>query len=135
MANKIFIDTSFVIALINQNDQYHAIAIDLSDKFNKAPLVTTNGVLLEIGSALAKKYKAESIKIIEYFMASSDVEVINLTPSLFDQSFDLYKKYQDKEWSLIDCCSFVVMERIGIKESLTSDKHFSQAGYKILLKE
>ena len=135
MPNRIFIDTSFVIALINQNDQYHRIAQDLSESYIDTRLVTTDAVLLEIGNALSKKYKNESIKIIEYFTTSPDVEIINLNSSLFNQAFDLYKSYQDKDWSLTDCISFVVMEKLEIRSALTSDKHFEQAGYNFLMKK
>ena len=40
----------------------------------------------------------------------------------------------DKEWGLIDCVSFVVMEYRGITEALTSDAHFEQAGFQALLR-
>jgi predicted nucleic acid-binding protein len=41
----------------------------------------------------------------------------------------------DKEWSLTDCISFVVMNERGITDALTSDHHFEQAGFQILLKD
>ncbi len=39
----------------------------------------------------------------------------------------------DKEWSLTDCISFVVMQDEQIIEALTADRHFEQAGFKVLL--
>jgi uncharacterized protein len=38
-----------------------------------------------------------------------------------------------KEWSLTDCISFVVMKERGLTDALTPDRHFEQAGFKILL--
>jgi uncharacterized protein len=40
---------------------------------------------------------------------------------------------RDKEWSLTDCISFVVMKERGLTEALTADHHFEQAGFKALL--
>ncbi len=39
------------------------------------------------------------------------------------------------EWSLTDCLSFVVMKELGIKDALTPDEHFDQAGFHALLRE
>jgi predicted nucleic acid-binding protein len=46
----------------------------------------------------------------------------------------LYRSRHDKEWSLTDCVSFVVMQDEGISDALTGDKHFEQAGFNALLK-
>jgi uncharacterized protein len=53
---------------------------------------------------------------------------------LFSDGFSLFSKRMDKEWSLTDCISFVVMQREGIHEALTGDHHFEQAGFVALLK-
>ena len=57
MSNRIFIDTLFVIALINRQDQYHQQALDLAEQFEGHPLLVTEAVLLEIGNALAATLK------------------------------------------------------------------------------
>jgi predicted nucleic acid-binding protein len=37
--------------------------------------------------------------------------------------------YDDKSYSLTDCISFAIMKRLNINNSLTFDKHFSQAKF------
>ncbi len=58
-----------------------------------------------------------------------------LTPPLFDRAFALYRTHQDKTWSLTDCLSFVVMRETGVSAALTSDRHFAQAGFQILMQD
>jgi hypothetical protein len=48
---------------------------------------------------------------------------------LFDRGIARFSQRPDKSWSLTDCISFVVMEERGIREALTADHHFGQAGY------
>ncbi|EDN66274.1 conserved hypothetical protein [Beggiatoa sp. PS] len=134
MRKPIFIDTVFVLALVNRRDQYHQQALSLAKQFDGYPLLVTDAVLLEIGNALAHNYKKESIKIIEQFVKSEEIEVVRLTPQLFKQAFELYKKYEDKTWGLVDCISFVVMWEAGITQALTFDQHFVQAGFQALMR-
>ncbi len=130
-----FIDTLFVVALINQRDRYHEQATEMADLYEGQPLLTTEGVLLEIGNALARGYKAEAVEVIQGFLSSPDVQVVRLTPELFDRAFALYQSHQDKEWGLIDCISFIVMGNAGVSDALTFDRHFVQAGFRALLRE
>lgn len=130
----IFIDTSYVVALVNKNDQYHERALEIADSVGGRALITTDGILLEIGNALSRNFKRESVEIIEYFLSSDDVRVIHLHPTSFRRAFDLYKSRPDKLWGLVDCLSFVIMKELGITEVLTTDKHFEQAGFTPLMK-
>ena len=104
---KIFIDTSFIIALVNDRDQYHHQALSIADRYDSQFLVVTDAVLLEVANALSRRYKSEAIQIIEDLLSSEDVEVVRLTSQLFDRAFDLYKTRSDKAWGLVDCISFI----------------------------
>jgi predicted nucleic acid-binding protein len=95
--------------------------------------LVTDGVLLEMGNALARRFRPAAIRLIEQFLASSQVEIVYMTPSLFASALALYKQMDDKQWSLVDCLSFVVMREHGITAALTSDRHFIQAGFQALL--
>jgi predicted nucleic acid-binding protein len=131
--NRVFVDTLFVIALVNTRDQYHARAAALADRYDGHPLLITDAVLLEIGNALARTYKKEAIEIIEQFLGSDEVDMVRLTPELVTQAVELYRSFQDKAWGLVDCVSFVVMRRAGVTDALTFDRHFVQAGFNILM--
>jgi predicted nucleic acid-binding protein len=61
------------------------------------------------------------------------LKIIRLDKILFDAGWQLYKQRLDKEWSLTDCISFVVMRHESITQAFTSDRHFEQAGFMKLL--
>jgi hypothetical protein len=66
---------------------------------------------------------------------ATDTTLIYLNPDLFERALSRYEQRADKEWSLTDCLSFIVMEDQGITEALTGDHHFEQAGFRPLLKD
>ncbi len=132
LTRRIFIDTSFVLAFVNDTDQYHQTAEQLINQFENYPMVITDAVLLEIGNALAKNFKRQAVEIFDYFYTAKQVRIVHLTPALLRRGFDLYRTYHDKTWGLVDCISFVVMREMGITEVLTLDRHFAQAGFIIL---
>ena len=129
MSDTLFIDTGYVIALINQNDQYHQRATELAEKYEGVSVVTTEAILLEIGNALSRIARAEAIAILHHFQTAPEVTLVSLTPELMTAAMNLYAKYQDKTWGLVDCVSFIVMQERKISVALAFDHHFIQAGF------
>ena len=96
--------------------------------------MTTQAVMLEIGNALSKqRYRRQAVILLNSLEEDPIVEIVSLSPQLYTRAFQLYCKRPDKEWGLIDCVSFIVMQDRGITEALTADEHFSQAGFRALL--
>jgi predicted nucleic acid-binding protein len=101
----------------------------------KTKLITTRAVLLEIGNALSRRrYRDSAVKLLEALEQDPNVECVPQTDELYKQAFDLFRSRPDKEWGMIDCMSFVVMEQRGLNEALTADEHFQQAGFRALLR-
>jgi uncharacterized protein len=96
-----FVDTHYLLALVNSRDRHHAAAIRLSQ--GKARLVTTTWV-------------------------------VPPSREQFDRALVRYEQRPDKEWSLTDCLSFLLMEERGICEAMTADHHFEQAGFRALMR-
>jgi len=78
--------------------------------------------------------RAHQVRIIESIKTASWVQVVHIDPTLDEEAWTLMKTRTDKEWTLVDCASFALMQRRGIAEALTTDHHFEQAGFRRLLK-
>lgn len=130
----IFADTVYFLGLLNESDQWHQAAVRSSQDL-KQPLVTSAWVLLETANGLhAPPLRSVFSVFLSRFRRAKDLEIVPATQEWFDQGTRLFEDRSDKEWSLTDCISFLIMEQKGIKEVLTSDHHFEQAGFVTLLK-
>jgi predicted nucleic acid-binding protein len=135
MSKKIFVDTSHVLALFNTSDEFHLKAKKLKHLTAKPyTVITTEAILLEIGNALSKQnLRQKCSAFIKGFYETENIEIVPITTALIMEGLKFFDKRQDKEWGLVDCISFVVMGRYGIKRALAADDHFVQAGFKALL--
>ncbi|HAS50744.1 MAG TPA: PIN domain-containing protein [Gammaproteobacteria bacterium] len=136
MDSTVFLDTGFAIALLAPRDQYHEIALRVATKIKqqRTKVITSNAVLLEIGAALSKySYRAAAVRFIDALRADSNVEIVWLDDRLFNQAYQLFCERPDKEWSLTDCASFIIMKEQCIFQALATDDHFAQSGFLPLL--
>lgn len=132
---RVFGDTVHFIALLSMRDRWHARAVHLSQQ-PPGPLVTTEWVLTEVGDAFSQPGARQKFsRLLGLLRAQPDVEIVPSTSDLFRRGATLFGVRPDKEWSLTDCISFVVMNERGISDALTNDHHFEQAGFRILLKD
>jgi predicted nucleic acid-binding protein len=131
----IFADTVYLLALLSPQDQWHERARHISES-SRERVVTTGWVLIETGNGLARTANRKMFaQFVRDLQAARDVEIAPATMESFESGLELYEARPDKEWSLTDCISFAVMRERGVTEALTSDHHFEQAGFRVLLKD
>ncbi len=129
----VFADTSYFIALLSPVDVAYAKAMEYSQLVDR--VVTTEWALLELADGLSDtKDRTQFHTIRDGLVANPLVEVVPLDMQLHRRAIDLYRSRPDKEWSLTDCVSFIVMDDRKLTEALTTDRHFEQAGFQALLK-
>jgi predicted nucleic acid-binding protein len=99
-------------------------------------ILTTEFVIIELANSFSR---AAGRATVTHFVRSvrndGNTTIVPASSELMQRGFDLFSQRADKEWSLTDCISFVVMQDHGVTEALTSDGHFEQAGFKALLRE
>jgi uncharacterized protein len=134
---RLLLDTSFLIALAVPADQLHGKAVDLAReiKAQRAQLVTTRAVLLELGNSLSKQqHRKTGSELLQQIEADQAVTIEPLSENRYAQALALYVARTDKEWGLVDCLSFELMRELSITKALTADEHFEQAGFHALLR-
>ena len=138
MQERVFFDTSFVIALDNLDDPYHMKAREIAQQLytEKTLCFLHWGILLEIGDGFAKiKYRLAGTHLIQRILAEERYLIAPITNELLENAVQLYQARDDKEFGLTDCLSFTLMRQEGIHEALTADHHFQQEGFRALLLE
>jgi predicted nucleic acid-binding protein len=100
-----------------------------------AKVVLTEFILLELGNMFKLgEDRPKLTRLVADLRSDAGALVIPASRRVFQDALDLFGSRPDKEWSLTDCTSFVIMDEYGIAEALTSRHHFEQAGFTILLK-
>lgn len=135
---RLFLDTSFAVALSSPKDLYHPRAVALARNLERlgSQMVTTRAVILEIGNSLSRLlYRSAGVALLDFLETDPRVEIVPLSENLYRKGFEIFRSRHDKEWSLVDCISFEVMRDRGLVDSLTTDQHFKQASFRALLLE
>jgi predicted nucleic acid-binding protein len=116
----VFADSFYYFALVNASDPAHGKATAFSASYS-GRTVTTGWVLTELADGWARPVSRRLIflQMLADLRANPDTEIVSTTDQLFHDGLDLYDQRPDKEWSLTDCISFVVMRQNGISEALT----------------
>jgi len=134
-----FADTAGWGHLVDASQAYHSRAATIyrRTRQQERKLITTNYILTELVALLISPLQIPHPKIVEFITgvkSSPHVDIVHVDPTLDAQAWQLFSERPDKEWSLVDCTSFVIMQQRGLFEAFTTDHHFEQAGFVCLLK-
>lgn len=132
--NACFADSFYFLAMLSSRENWHQRVIQLSQSLT-CPIYTTTWVLTELADAMCRPPQREHFAVfLDRLQNEPRTVIVPTTDELFEAGLELYLDRPDKNWSLTDCISFVVMQEHGITEALTGDRHFEQAGFVALLK-
>ena len=138
MKQAVFVDTSAWLALINDSDADQKKAKAVRDKLlqGKKRFFVTDYIIVEIANSLCKvRWRSKAVELINSIRETDLIEVVEIDKELSEEAWNMYSTRTDKEWSLTDCTSFVVMKKYGIRDAFTIDHHFEQAGFEVLIKQ
>jgi predicted nucleic acid-binding protein len=132
---RIFIDTVYLLGLLNPRDRWHGKAVEMSATV-RGPFVTSDAVLTEVADAVAHRSRRKwACEAVADLRADPDVTCVCIDGATFGAGLQLYQQMVDKDWSLTDCLSFAIMRREQITDVLTADVHFVQAGFRALMRD
>ena len=134
-----FVDTGGWGNLLVSSEPLHTVATGIINGIRRRgdSLVTTNYVLAEVSALLIRPLRVPRVRRLELLTEirrSTWVEIVHIDADTDAKSWRLLERFADKDFSLVDASSFVVMEQLGLRYALTGDRHFEQAGFTRLLK-
>jgi uncharacterized protein len=132
---SVFLDAGYVIAMEIEDDQDHALASGHWNRIrskNPPRLVTTSYVFDEIVTFLNSRGRHDkAVEIGNYLVRSPTVQFVDVDRSLFEEGWAFFQQHDDKDYSLTDCISFVIMKRLRIATAFTFDHDFRRAGFNV----
>lgn len=133
----VFIDSSYLVALASPGDQWHESAQEIGKYLQPLRMIVVEEVLTEFLNFFSEKgslLRSKACLATRNLLANSNVAVISQSHESFMRGLELYENRADKGFSLTDCITMMNMKLKKIDEILTTDRHFEQEGFKILLK-
>jgi uncharacterized protein len=126
---RAFADTYFYIALLSPSDLSHQTATEFTQSF-RGSIVTTEWVLTEVADGLCgTPSRSFVIHFVNALRRDPAVQIVPISGMILERAWEVYERYTDKEWSLTDCTSFIIMRDLRLTDVLTADRHFEQAGF------
>ncbi|MCC6493141.1 MAG: type II toxin-antitoxin system VapC family toxin [Pirellulales bacterium] len=129
----IFADAFYWIALVNEGDEAHDRAVAAAaSHFGRT--ITTEWALAEVCDAFASQRNRRLVdRLRSIWRLDETLILVAADHDWFARGLDLFCSRPDKDWSLTDCISFLVMQDHGVTDALTGDRHSTQAGFNALL--
>lgn len=129
----VFVDTSGFYDLLVKRDGSHPAAIAIQSDLiaQRRSLVTSNWVLAEAHALILARVGHRFALRVLLAIDRSDTTIVRVDDEDERRARDILVRYDDKDFSLTDATSFAVMERLGISETFSFDRHFVQYGFRL----
>ena len=126
------LDTSYLLALEIARDQNRQVAVKHWQHVqpSSVQLVTTSLILTEVAAFLnSRGYHAKAVELGNNLLHGLSVQFVYVDTALLLEGWSYFERHSDKEYSLTDSVSFVLMRNMDITTAFTFDRHFAQAGF------
>jgi hypothetical protein len=129
---KVFLDTGAFLALADEDDDHHSSAKLTHTELlrSNAQLVTSNFVLSETYTLI--RFKVGHHAAVE-FMKSFDrtgIKTLRVTEPIEQAAKAIFVRYNDKDFSFVDCTSFALIDHQRLDSGFAFDGHFRQYRFK-----
>ncbi len=135
MKEPAFVDTGYWIALFDRRDHYHTATKELLPRLlGSYRVVLSDFVLFETLTYLNCSVGRHdlAVRFLDK-VAAGGFDVVEVGRPVKERALALFRQYADKDFSVTDCCSFVVMRDAAISRFAGFDAHFEQMGFVSLL--
>ena len=130
---NVFIDTSALLAVLDADDINHPAAKPFWERIVAAgdTLISHNYILVEASALSLRRLGLEALRVLEGDIVPI-LRLVWVTREIHNAAAGAHLVAGRRSLSLVDCVSFEVMRRAGIRTAFAFDRHFQEYGHKIL---
>lgn len=128
-APKILIDTGAIYAFVTRSDRNHAAARSFLERWlnRRGTFVLVDSVFAETMTLLKARVGADtSIRVGRELRHNPAYAWTALGADGERETWEIFRKHRDKDWSYTDCSLLAVSRRTKIRAIFAFDRHFSQ---------
>lgn len=130
----LFVDSSAWIGLFGEADKYHQLASHAFTSLGTQPqrLITSDYIIDETLTHILITYgRHNALRFGRWVLSASFVDKIWIDEVVWQAAWEMFQRYDDKQWAFTDCTSFVLMRQHNLHRAFTFDHHFAQAGFQL----
>jgi predicted nucleic acid-binding protein len=128
---NVFLDTSAIFAFLDADDDHHPRAKELWRRVHEedlGSLITHNYVLVETAALIQRRLGGDALRaFLEEIVPI--LSVVWVDPETHGAAVSALLAAGKRRFSLVDCVSFEVMRRLGIRLYFAFDRHFAEMGF------
>ncbi|MBU1088537.1 type II toxin-antitoxin system VapC family toxin [Patescibacteria group bacterium] len=130
---NIFVDASFLVALINKDDPSFGKADKIIKNLKNVSLFSNQIVKYEAVNVISRKWGITQTKKFIKWLKNSELTIISINEEIWQIAYkNLIKSFTKKGPNLFDYLHFATMKKYQIKQVLAFDKHFQNFGFEII---
>ena len=119
------VDTGAWYALADRSDRHHGRARRFYlDEAPKGRLITTDLIVAECWSLIAAHLGRPAAMTFWETLRIARIPILALDAVDLESAWHILRAFPDQSFSITDCTSFALMERIGVHEAFAFDQHF-----------
>ncbi len=129
MAGRVFLDSSFWIALRDRREPWHQMARELTQHLlvDRMQLVFTSLVPAEVYAYFTRAPRIR-LQVLDDAPHNRAMKWEPIFPAEELESMELLRQHNGKQYSYCDAVSFLVMRRLQVRRAASFEKHFRQFG-------
>lgn len=129
----VFLDTSALYAVFDGDDRGHAEAACGWEELLRrdVTLHTSNYVLVELNALLQRRLGVDAVDALATYVLPW-VRIAWVDEALHAQAAAGLLAARRRDLSLVDCSSFALMRRLGLRLAFTLDEHFTEQGFTMI---
>ena len=130
---NILIDTSAFLAVLDKSDDRHHVAASTWSEIIQAGhnLISHNYILVETSAVLMRRFGLEAVRVFVHDVIPI-LRLLWVTRDIHEAAVAALLMAGRRELSLVDCVSFELMRRTGLRHAFAFDPHFAEFGYTLL---